>query len=187
MGNACSASVFAATARSAVTGVASSPLIASGAVSSDIGGRLGAVRGRTAASRDTGGHYASRVESNDEEVREAWAAFCAETSERYVRMKDANGAMHVIAAKYAALSATDRAAVDSLLIHQLEPREPNPDDPWYEDENARFVPLALVDRFAIAAAVPTLRALAAWLEEQSTPGAPYEWAKVNGILGRLRE
>jgi hypothetical protein len=75
--------------------------------------------------------------------------------------------------------------VDRVLIDQLVPNEPAPSDPWYLGENAWFDALFLVDRFAIVAAVPTLRQLEVWLEDQTTPGAPYEWAKVNRILGAL--
>jgi hypothetical protein len=50
-------------------------------------------------------------------------------------------------------------------------------------ESARFLPLFLIREFGIVSALPALRVLADWLETQDTPGAPYEWAKVNRVLG----
>ena len=122
---------------------------------------------------------------DEEELRVAWIRFCAETSDEWSRAKLSEGALAVIAAKYAELSDAEREVIDRLLIEQLVPTEPRPDDACYVGENHRFDALYLVDRFTIVAAVPTLRLLAQWLEDQTSPGAPYEWAKVNRILGSL--
>ena len=51
----------------------------------------------------------------------------------------------------------------------------------------RFDTLALVREFRITVALPALRVLAGWLEPQHSPGAPYEWAKVNRLIGVLTE
>jgi hypothetical protein len=126
-----------------------------------------------------------RVAIDEHELRNAWIRFCAETSDRYTKAKDAQASLDVIAARYAGLSSAEREVVDRLLIEQLTPQEPVPGDPWYLGENARFDALFLVDRFAIVSVVPTLRRLAEWLQDQTTPGAPYEWTKVNRILGSL--
>ena len=122
---------------------------------------------------------------DENEVRHAWIRFCEETTNRYTRAKDAQGSLDVIAARYDRLSHAERDVVNRLLIEQLTPSGPVSGDPWYLGENARFDALFLVERFAIVSAVPTLRQLAAWLEDQTTPGAPYEWARVNRILGSL--
>jgi len=54
-----------------------------------------------------------------------------------------------------------------------------------EDETKRWDALALIDDFAIASALPALRSLADRLESSDDPGAPYEWAKVNRVIGTL--
>ncbi|MEA3502605.1 MAG: hypothetical protein U9R47_07505, partial [Actinomycetota bacterium] len=70
----------------------------------------------------------------------------------------------------------DRAEVERVLCQ------------WAEsgDDLRRFTALAVIDRRGIASAVPTLRRLAAMFEAAQGPSAPYDWAKVNRILGRLR-
>lgn len=55
------------------------------------------------------------------------------------------------------------------------------------DESERFDGLYLVDEFAIADALPALRQLADVCERSNEPAAPYDWAKVNRIIGRLVE
>ncbi len=57
--------------------------------------------------------------------------------------------------------------------------------PWAIGESRRFLPLSLIREFRIVSALPALRVLADWLETQDTPGAPYEWAKVNRVIGDL--
>jgi cysteinyl-tRNA synthetase len=54
-----------------------------------------------------------------------------------------------------------------------------------DDEAKRFDALALIDDFRILAATPALRQLADRLEVSTEPGAPYEWQKVNRIIGEL--
>jgi hypothetical protein len=59
---------------------------------------------------------------------------------------------------------------------------------WAEgdDDLRQSTALAVIDRLRIVSAIPALRRLAARLEEASGPSAPYDWAKVNRILGRLQ-
>jgi hypothetical protein len=126
-----------------------------------------------------------RVTDDAEALRHEWVTFCTTTSKHYADAKFSEGALDVIAARYESLTADERVIVDRLLIEQLVPKEPVADEPWYVGENERFDALFLVNHFEIVSAVPALRILAEWLEHQSTPGAPYEWAKVNRIIGRL--
>ena len=58
---------------------------------------------------------------------------------------------------------------------------------WVESEDAglRFDALAIVNKYRLVHAVPALRRLQARLESDTSPGAPYEWAKVTRILGNL--
>jgi hypothetical protein len=53
------------------------------------------------------------------------------------------------------------------------------------DIRRQFAGLAMIDRFSIRAALPSLRELAAIFESVDGPSAPYDWAKVNRIIGRL--
>jgi hypothetical protein len=77
--------------------------------------------------------------------------------------------------QYAGLGPDERAAVDPLIAEWV----------LSDDPGTRYDGLALVSEFRIEAAVPALRELAARLEDATGPGAPYEWAKVNRILGRF--
>ena len=54
-----------------------------------------------------------------------------------------------------------------------------------DDESRRWDAEFLVSEFSIREAVPTLRSLAERLEGETTPDAPYEWAKVNRLLAGL--
>ena len=81
------------------------------------------------------------------------------------------------AAQYRQLSDEDRPVVNELLAEQLSSPE----------EDVRFLALALIEDFEIVSALPALRRLANWLETQQWPGAPYEWAKVNRIIGRMAD
>jgi hypothetical protein len=113
--------------------------------------------------------------------------YCEETSDRAAASKDPNAALPIIAAMYAQLSDDERAVINELLVEQLAPDEPVAGAPWSVGESARFLPLFLIREFGIASALPGLRVLADWLETQDTPGAPYEWAKVNRVIGVLVE
>jgi len=80
-----------------------------------------------------------------------------------------------LAGLYRALSAEERRAVDELIF----------DDLMSPDEARRFDAVALVREFRIRSAAKTLVRLAEVLEEASSPGAPYEWAKVNRLIAYL--
>jgi hypothetical protein len=98
-----------------------------------------------------------------------------EVSERAVANKQSQEAVLVMIERYRLLSKEERAVVDQLLCDQLAS----------EDETVRFDAVALIREFSITVALPDLRALADRLEAQHSPGAPYEWAKVNRLIGRL--
>jgi hypothetical protein len=113
--------------------------------------------------------------TRDKEVRAAWLKMSADVSAAAIANKQSQDALAELGRRYRILTPNDRAVVDRLLAEQVQS----------EDENVRFDALALVDEFKIGSAVPALRGLADWLEHQEHPGAPYEWAKVNRILGNL--
>lgn len=91
--------------------------------------------------------------------------------------KDPNEAIPRAIARYRCLSDRDRSVIDEVLTQQIESPE----------EDTRFVALALVDACRISSATEALHRLRTWLTEQSSPGAPYEVAKVERILGTLNE
>ena len=121
----------------------------------------------------------------DADVRSAWLKYVDVVDGRAAASKDPNSALPIIAARYARLSDDERVVIDRLLAKQIEPDEPIAGDRWSVGESARFLPLFLIREFRIVSALPALRELADWLETQNTPGAPYEWAKVNRAIGRL--
>jgi hypothetical protein len=100
-----------------------------------------------------------------------------EVSARAVASQQSQEAVLVISERYRLLAEGERADVDQLPIDQLAS----------QDETVRFDALALIREFRIIAALPALRVLADWLATQHLPGAPYEWAKVNRLIGVLAE
>ena len=109
------------------------------------------------------------------DVRRAWLEHRDEDVSQATVNKRPQESLLTSAARYRLLSDGDRAVVDGLLADQLSS----------PDEGDRFLALALIDDFEIASAVPALRRLANCLETQQWPGAPYEWAKVNRMVGHL--
>ena len=89
--------------------------------------------------------------------------------------KSAQEATVELSRRYGLLDEDERAEVDRLL------------DKWVlSDVKAeRFDALAIIYDHGVASAVPALRKLFSRLEESDEVGAPYEWAKVNRLLGRL--
>lgn len=79
--------------------------------------------------------------------------------------------------RYRALDESERSEVDGVLAEWV----------LSEDEGERFDAMAVITDHKIKNAVPALRELGERLEASDAPGAPFEWAKVNRILGKLRE
>lgn len=111
------------------------------------------------------------------DVRDLWLQRQREDLARAIENKQTHEALLSITARYRGLSTDDRAVVDELLAEQL----------GSADETVRFIALALIQDFKIRSALPALRKLTDWLETQTAPGAPYEWAKVNRIVGALAD
>jgi len=100
-----------------------------------------------------------------------------EVSARAVANKASQEALLAMAERYRSLPEDERGIVDQLLSDQLAS----------DDETVRFDSLALIREFRIVAALPALRALAESLQQQQSPGAPYERAKVDRLIGALSE
>jgi hypothetical protein len=73
------------------------------------------------------------------------------------------------------LGPTDKVVADHVLAT------------WVGSAEAKrqFDALVLIDELAVVSALPSLRALAARLESSSEPSAPYDWAWINRIIGKL--
>lgn len=90
--------------------------------------------------------------------------------------KDSGQPMAAVEVFVAGTRGSDRAEVERALCEWAEG----------DDDPRQFTALAVIDRLRIASAIPTLRKLAARFEGAHGPSAPYDWAKVNRILGRLQ-
>lgn len=104
-----------------------------------------------------------------------WAAFHDAVDTEQVAAKDSQGALLRLFEKYRRLSAAEREIVDELISQ----------DVTSSDETRRFDAVALIGEFRILSAVPALRVLADRLESDAAPGAPFEWAKINRVVGEL--
>ncbi|HEY3527642.1 MAG TPA: hypothetical protein VGK78_00710 [Nocardioides sp.] len=111
------------------------------------------------------------------EVRARWLELREMDDQIAKGNKDPNEAIPRAIARYRLLTDRDRPVIDEVLIRQIESPE----------EDTRFVALALVDTCRITSAAEALHRLKDWLKEQSFPGAPYEVARVDGILRTLNE
>ena len=113
------------------------------------------------------------VSTNDVRTRleKAWRALDREAQAR----KDSHGAVIALESFYRGLPDEELSIADQVLIE------------WAHSDDARkrFDALALIDEFSIVAALPSLRMLAHVFEDSSEASAPYDWAKVNRIIGRL--
>lgn len=109
------------------------------------------------------------------EVRLAWLQARDEAEARAVANKQSQEVLAALFLMYRSLSADDRLEIDRLLAEQLSS----------QDETDRFDAIALIREFSIASALPALRRLSDWLETATWPGAPYEWAKVNRLIGTM--
>jgi hypothetical protein len=110
-------------------------------------------------------------------ARNEWEAYSREIDQTYQDAKDSQGALLALIDRYNGLGPDERRAVDELLSEQLTS----------PDENVRFDALALVGEFNIRSTEPHLRSLAARLQAEMTPGAPFELAKVNRILKQIQD
>lgn len=109
------------------------------------------------------------------EVRDLWLKRQREDLLLAHQAKQPNEALANIASRYRRLSSEDLDVVNGLLAEEVVS----------DNETSRFVALALIREFKISSALPALRQLADRLETQASPGAPYEWAKVNRLIATL--
>lgn len=113
--------------------------------------------------------------SSPNDVRTAWMRTRGELDSQARLSKDSQGALLGLSQRYRMLDDEQRVTVDGILAEWIVS----------DDESERFDALALVDEYRVRSALPALRVLAGRLENNASPGAPYEWAKVNRVIGRL--
>jgi hypothetical protein len=105
-----------------------------------------------------------------------WRGLRDDLDRSFAQDKDPLRAVFGLSMAYGRLDEAEQNEVNDVLIDWV----------LSENETLRYDALYLVDEHQIHQAVPALRALQDRLEnDPSRPGAPYEWAKVNGLLGRL--
>lgn len=90
-------------------------------------------------------------------------------------MKMSQSAVLELSRRYVQLAPDERLEVNQLMGEWV----------LSSDETKRFDALALISDHRIESAVPALRMLSEQLEASEAPSAPYEWAKVNRVLGKL--
>ena len=112
---------------------------------------------------------------NPDEFRREMEAYRQAVDDQAKALKDSYYALDRQRARYQRLDATERVLANELLAEWV----------LSGDEAKRFDALALIDDFRIVSATPALRQLADRLESSSEPGAPYEWQKVNRLIGEL--
>jgi hypothetical protein len=111
-----------------------------------------------------------------ETVGTAWRRLRDDLSERAIKSKDSMNAVFELSGAYADLRDEDRAEVNTVLGEWV----------LSDSEALRYDALFVVADHAIRDLVPVLRLLQQRLEDQPTgPRSPYEWAKVNRLLGEL--
>lgn len=108
-------------------------------------------------------------------ARRRWEERRDELDRRARAAKLSQAAVVELSREYGRLAPSERAEVDAVLRAWL----------LSEDETRRFDAVAVVDDNQVCSAMPALRELAGRLERSDAPGAVYEWAKVNRVLGRL--
>ena len=98
-----------------------------------------------------------------------------EIDKRHVDAKDSQGAIPELFDLYQSLDPKERESANSDLFAAL--REGS--------EGQRYDALAIINQFRVREAVPHLRELAVRLQMDDSPGAPFELAKVERIIGKL--
>jgi len=92
-----------------------------------------------------------------------------------VPAKNAQEVTITLSRTFASLTTDQRVELEPLLREWLRS----------DDESDRFDAIAIVRDNDVTSMIPDLRELQDRLEDSTEVGAPYEWAKVNRVLGHL--
>lgn len=112
-----------------------------------------------------------------DEFRDALEKFREEVNREAMASKSSHDAFVQLSNLYARFDADERGMADRIIADWLAS----------DDDGKRWDAEALIQEHGIESALPQLRALAERLEDETDPSAPYEWAKVNRIVGQLVE
>lgn len=108
-------------------------------------------------------------------ARTRWTALRERLDDEARWSKSSQAVVVELSRRYRALDESERSEVDELLTEWV----------LSDDEGKRFDALAVIADNKVARAAPALRELGERLEASDAPSAPFEWAKVNRILGQL--
>ena len=111
------------------------------------------------------------------EFQEKMDRFWQESDTEALRSKDSQYVQERLARWISNLSPSEREQADEILISWIHSG----------DSQRQFDALSLISELGVTAAIPELRVLAMEFEQSDKPSAPYDWAWVNRIIGRLRE
>ena len=109
------------------------------------------------------------------EMRQVLTTFRTSADRDALRAKDSQSALSELDRVYRSLDVAERRLADQVISEWVTSA----------DEGVRFDALHLVRTFALATSTLALEQLARSLAHSTSPGAPYELAKVNEILARL--
>lgn len=112
---------------------------------------------------------------SDTDLREQLNQFWLDTDRAAQQRKDSQSAILALQDLYTSLSEHEKLVADQVIVE------------WAvsDDTRKRYDGLALINRFGIRSALPALRQLADRFEKADGPSSPYDWAKVNRLIGRL--
>ena len=108
-------------------------------------------------------------------VRELMNAFWDRVMLQRSKEKDPQLALGDLDAVYQRLDAHERQLADVVISEWLA----------QDGTDRQFTAISMIDRHGTVSALPALRAAEARFETASGPSAPYDWAKVNRVIGRL--
>ncbi len=104
-----------------------------------------------------------------------WRQGRLELIQNLVPAKNAQGVTITLSRTFASLTTDQRVELEPLLREWLRS----------DDESDRFDAIAIVRDNDVTSMIPDLRELQDRLEDSTEVGAPYEWEKVNRVLGHL--
>lgn len=111
------------------------------------------------------------------DARSRWELLRERLDEEARASKSSQAVVVQLSQQYRRLNDPDRSEVDGLLAEWV----------LSDDEEKRFDAMAVIADNRIAGATAALRRLGERLEASDAPSAPFEWAKVNRMLGKLSE
>lgn len=110
-----------------------------------------------------------------DEFREMFEAFWERANSEAMAAKSSQLAYEELKSLYTRLDAQERSLADSILSDWVVS----------DDDSRMWDALALIRDFNVRSTLPALRKLEARLETSNAPSAPYDWAKVNRLIGHL--